>query len=280
MRGWLLWMLATPLLGGCQTHLVLGDQTVKMTSTLTDLTYQQVLNNVAMFVHNPAALPSIVVFSAGTASIVDQCGYSGNANYAPTLPFRQQGGGALPILTLLFNPNAQRQVTENWTMVPVTDTDHLRRIRCAFQLLVQNAQTTDCDKCQARLVDYYLGDPAFWECEIPHGWYHTGSKKEVPKGACFVGCYLNTYVWVLPEGLEGLTRFTMTVMDLATGKPYQPTKTVVKTFKADGKLETRQETTTETDQEALKKLRQLTVPPERPRKSPIPVNPGLYFLPR
>jgi hypothetical protein len=250
-----------------------------MSNTLTDLNYRQVLNNVAMFVHNPSALPSIAAFTTGTASIVDQRGYTGNANYAPTLTFGQQGGGALPILTLLFNPSVQRQVTESWSMVPVGDADHIRRIRCAFQLLVQDAQPPDCDHCQARLEEFFLERAGRWECVIPHGWYQTGCKKDVPRDACFVGSYGNTYVWVMPDGLEGLTRFTITIMDLASGKPHLPTKTIVKTFKADGKLESRQETTTDIDQEALDKIRRATVPPDRPRKSPIPVNPSLYFLP-
>jgi len=278
MRRWMVLVLAAPLLAGCQTHLVLRDDAVKLSNTLADLNQQQVLNNVAMFVHNPSALPSLVAVTAGTASINEQHAFSGNATYAPTLTFGQQGGGALPILTLLFNPTAQRQVTENWSMVPIIDTDHLQRIRCAFQLLVQDAPTTDCDHCQARLEDYFLGDAAHPECVIPHGWYHTGCKSEVPKDACFVACYRDTYVWVMPDGLEGLTRFTMTVMDLTSGKPHTPTKTIVKTFK-DGKLESSQETTTEVDQEALEKLRKSALPPDRPRKSPIPVNPGLFFVP-
>jgi hypothetical protein len=276
MRGWLLSVSAVTILAGCQTHLVLRDDALKMSNTLTDLQYQQVLNNVALFVHNPSALPGLAAFTAGTASVADQKGYSGNANYAPTLTFHQQGGGALPILTLLFNPSVQRQVTENWTMVPITDTDHLRRIRCAFQLLVQG-ETTDCDRCRARLEAYYLGEADRWECVIPHGWYHAGGKKDVPKNACYVGCYCGTYVWVMPDGLEGLTRFTMTVMDLVSGKPDLPTKTVVKTFKADGKLESTQETTTELDREAIERIRKAEIPPDRPRKSPIPVNPSLYF---
>src|SRR5262249_2045959 len=132
MRAVTMLLVACPLLGGCQSHFVLLDNSVKMTETLTDLNYQQVLNNVAMFVHNPSTLPSFAAISRGTANVADQKAYNGNANYAPTLLFSQQGGGALPILTLLFNPSLQRQVTENWSMVPITDTDHLKRMRCAF----------------------------------------------------------------------------------------------------------------------------------------------------
>jgi hypothetical protein len=271
MRSCLPLLLALPVLGGCQTHLVLSDNAVKMSNSLTDLNYQQTLNNVALFVHNPSSMPSIAATTIGTATIADQRGYSGNANYAPTLPFGQQGGGALPILTLLFNPSVQRQVTENWSLVPVTDADHLLRIRCAFQLLVQDAPTTGCDKCQARLEAFFLTDAAHMECFIPHGWYHTGSKKDVPKDACYVGCYHDTYVWVLPDGLEGLTRFTITILDLARGKPYTPTKTIVKTFKADGKLDTTQETTTMVDREALQRLREAEFPEDRPRLTTLSV---------
>ena len=274
-------LLATPLLGGCQTHLQLCDNAVKMTNTLTEYNYQQVLDNVAMFVQNPSALPSVALLNAGTANVSDQKAYSGNANYAPTLTFHQQGGGALPILTLLFNPSVQRVTTENWSLVPIIDTDHLRRIRCAFQLLVIDGETTECDQCRARLATYFLGDGQDWEeCIIPHGWYQVGHKKDVPKDACYTGCYESCYVWVTPDGLEGLTRFTMTVLDLMTGKARLPTKTVVKTYKADGALETRQETTTEIDQEALAKLRKEADPGDRPRKSQFSVNPGLFFVPR
>src|SRR5439155_23405397 len=114
------------------------------------------------------------------------------------------------------------------------------------------------------------------------GWYRTGCKKDVPKKACHVGHYCDTYVWVLPDGLEGLTRFTMTVIDLATGKPHAPMKTVVRTYKADGKLDNTQVTTTEIDWEALDRQRKEGHRPERQRVyvNPPVVNPGLFFAPR
>ncbi len=39
--------------GGCRTHLSLRDNTLATTETLTDLNYQQVLDNLARFVANP-----------------------------------------------------------------------------------------------------------------------------------------------------------------------------------------------------------------------------------
>jgi hypothetical protein len=283
MRAWL--AVLAPLLAtsGCQTHLTLRDSTVCTAGTLTDLNYQMVLNNVALFVANPSSLPSVSVINAGTVTVGDQKAFSASATYSPTLTFAQQGGGALPILTLLFNPSAQRNVTENWSLAPVTDIDNLRRIRCVFQMLVlDGGQTTDCESCLELLKRFYLGEADRMDCVIPRGWFHAGCKKDVPKEACYVGRYCDTYVWVLPDGVEGLTRFTMTVIDLATGKPHAPMKTVVRTYKADGSLDNTQVTTTEIDWEALEKMKKQPGIAERPRQNVTPplVNPGLFFLPR
>jgi hypothetical protein len=117
------------------------------------------------------------------------------------------------------------------------------------------------------------------ECVIPMRWYCVGRKHDVPKEASYVAHYRDVYVWVMPQGLEGLTLFTMTVIDLATGKPHAPTKTVVKTYKSDGSLDNTQVTTTELDEEALAKLKRDS---GRPRQyvTPPAINPGYFFVPR
>jgi hypothetical protein len=283
MRAWAVVLALLPAVGGCATQASLRDNTVRTAATLTDLNYQQVLNNVAMFVANPAALPSVAVVNSGTVTVTDQKAYSTSATYSPTLPFSQQGGGALPILTLLFNPSVQRQLTENWTVTPVTDVDSLRRIRCAFQLLVlRGGQTSDCQNCRQLLEDFFLGESDRMDCLVPSGWYGTGCKADVPHDACYVGHCGTTYVWVMPDGLEGLTRFTMTVLELATGKPHAPMKTVVRTYKGDGTLDSTQVTTTEIDTAALERIKKQVYRPDRPRamEGPGSVAPGLLFVPR
>lgn len=50
------------------------------------------------------------------------------------------------------------------------------------------------------------------------GWFGVGRKRDVPKDACYVGCYCNTYVWVLPENVELLTRLTLAILDIHTFK--------------------------------------------------------------
>jgi hypothetical protein len=283
MRLWSLVFLAfLPTLPGCQTHLKLRDSTIRTTETLTELNYRQVLDNIALLSVNASTMPTFVVLNSGTVTVADQKSINANANYAPTLPFSQQQGSGLPMLSLLFNPSASRTLTENWSMTPVTDVDNLRRIRCALQLLVlRGRETTDCDECMEDLRRFYLGENSRMECLIPLGWYGTGGKRDVPKDACYVGQYHDCFVWVTPEGVEGLTRFTMTLTDLATGKPHAPTKTVVKTFKGDGTLDNTQVTTTEIDFDALEKQNK-GGQPDRKRSygTPPAINPGLFFIPR
>ena len=281
--GWLLLIALAGSAAGCRTHLSLRDNTLRTTSTLADLNYQQVLDNLARFVDNPAAMPSLAVVNAGTVNVADQKTISANATYAPTLTIAQQIGSGLPLLSLLLNPSGSRNVTENWSLAPITDIDNLRRIRCAYQLLVVNGEVdAKCIPCRDLLERFYLGEQSDLECVIPKGWYGQGCQHEVPECACYVGHYCDTYVWVDASGLDGLTKFTMTVIDLATGKPHAPTKTVVRTYSAEGKLDNTQVTTTEIDEEALNEMRKEAGHSDRVRQylSPPLVNPGMFFVPR
>ena len=44
---------------------------------------------------------------------------------------------------------------------------------------------------------------------IGPGWFHVGRKKDVPRGACYVGHHGHRYAWVGPEGRDALTEFTL-----------------------------------------------------------------------
>src|SRR6266446_8483053 len=219
-------------LSGCATHLALRNDTVRTTNTLTDLQYQQVLNNVARFHANPDTVPSFAVASAGTVSIADTTGAGISPTYSPTLTSAMQGGGALPILSLLFPLTASRAVTENWSLTPITDADNLRRLRCAYRLLVMGEATPNCQYCQKQMKEFFAGEEAaLVDYFPPRDWYGVGGKKDVPKDACYVGCHCGTYVWVLPGGMNDLSLFTMGALDLATGKLRTPQRTVVRKYK-------------------------------------------------
>ena len=278
-------LLGLSTLSGC-THVALRKDTVRTTNTLTDLQFQQVLDNVARFHDDPDTVPSFAVTTAGTVSVLDTAGAGVSPTYSPTLTFTQQGGGALPILSLLFPFTASRAVTENWSLTPITDADNLRRLRCAYRLLVMGEATPNYEFCRKEMKDFFAGEEAaLADYYPPRGWYGVGSKKDVPKDACYVGCHGCTYVWVTPEGMNGLATFTMGALDLATGKLRTPQRTVVRKYKGEPKPENlveTQVTTTEDDEAALEAIRQgRTRPAQRLRiTEPPPFNPGLFLLPR
>jgi hypothetical protein len=277
-------------LSGCATHCALRNNTVSTTNTLADLQYQQVLDNVARFHANPDTTPSFAVASAGTVSIADTAGAGVSPTYSPTLTNALQGGGALPILSLLFPLTASRAVTENWSLTPITDADNLRRLRCAFRMLVIGEEACNYEFCRKQMQEFFAGEEAdLVDYFPPRGWYCVGSKRDVPKCACYVGHYDGcggcTYVWVTPEGMNGLALFTMGALDLATGKMRTPQRTVVRKYKGEPKPENLTETqvtSTEDDQAALDSIRQgRTRPLNRARiTEPAPFNPGLFFVPR
>jgi hypothetical protein len=273
-------------LSGCATEHALQRDTVRTTNTLADLQFQQVLDNVARFHCDPDTVPSFAVATAGTVSVNDQCGAGVSPTYSPTLTFQQQGGGALPILSLLFPLSTQRAVTENWSLIPITDADNLRRLRCAYRLLVLGEATPNYEFCVKQMKEFFAGEEAaLADYYPPRGWYGVGGKKDVPKDVCYVGCHCGTYVWVLPGRMNDLALFTMGALDLATGKLRTPQRTVVRKYKGEPKPENLVETTvtrTEDDEEALKAIREGRIRPlGRPRITEFPpFNPGLFFLPR
>ena len=234
---WQIPMLILCLISGCRTHLSLQDHTLKTAATLADLNYQQVLDNVARFVCNAGTLPSVAVVNSGQVLITDQGSFGGAGTYTPTITAMQQLGG-FPIFNVLANPNVSHSLTENWSMVPVTDINKVRRLRGAFQLLVGAVEAPDYEDCLKSLEGFIPSEQEKLHLAIPTGWYCVGGKSDVPKEACYVGQFQQTYVWVLPHGVEAMSRFTMTIMQLSTSeRNTTPTKTVVQKFNAADELE-------------------------------------------
>jgi hypothetical protein len=197
------------LAGGC-THAQLERSTLNQGTTLADLQYKQVLDNLAAFVGNAAALPYFALTSTGQTQVADQG--EGTFSLSWMEPFTN--GQTLGM-------TASRQLTESWSLSSVLDADKLARMRCAYQLVV-GVPDNECDKCMHKLCEIYgkdIMDPVFLACHFPRGWFSVGCKKDVPKCACCIGRHCNTYVWVTPDGLDGLTRFTLTILNLAAASP-------------------------------------------------------------
>jgi hypothetical protein len=251
--------LASPLRAGyphmdilrySHTHQSLRQNTLFTTATLADLNCQQVLDNVARFVAHPDALPSLAVVNNGSVLVTDQSSFGGAATYAPTLSHLQQLGG-FPILSLFFTPNVTHNLAETWSVVPVTDAEKLRRIRCAFQLLVRGGiESGPCDDCHDRLSKFFNDEKELLDCRLPSGWFQVGCEADVPHDACYVSTFCDTWVWVDEAGIDGLVQFTLSILDLATTDLQEPTKSVVRNYDAEGKLQSTEVTTREGDPES------------------------------
>jgi hypothetical protein len=105
-------------LSGC-THIKLQRATVRQGSTLTDLQYQQILDNIAMFVSNPEAMPWQVKLTSGLVQVADQ----------------RAGGLTVDSLhqtQLSPTLSGQRAVVEQWNVNPVVERDDLESLRLAY----------------------------------------------------------------------------------------------------------------------------------------------------
>jgi hypothetical protein len=104
---------------GC-ANLQLRHSTVRQASTITDLQYQQVLNNLAMISGDREALPWALTLKAGSTQFSDSGTVSGSVTVG--------GGGARgPIFGLTTT------VVDQWGTVPVTDDNTLLILSYAYQ---------------------------------------------------------------------------------------------------------------------------------------------------
>src|SRR5208283_1085864 len=106
---------------GC-AHRRLEINTVKQAQTVVDLEYQQVLNNLAMFSLNPAALPSLATLKTGATQVGDTgtLGFLGVTGNKGTF-------GNSPTIA------GSRTIVDQWGLSPVTDDNNLMLLRKAFR---------------------------------------------------------------------------------------------------------------------------------------------------
>jgi hypothetical protein len=250
---------------GC-TAARLRQRTIHQASTLPELQYQQVLENLARFAENPATLPWHVNLREGTTQITDSATGGALVDLGPPAVTQPQIFGS-------------RTVVAQWGMAPVIDPTELRLLRIAYrrahglnempdpalldelvheikgqipsnadlrdeselfydfqgqanpnsaQLDARVISTNDDEVCTDRSATYRERSPLARNvcrkvdsiqeelARIGPGWFHVGRKRDVPKGASFVGHSGDCYVWVCPDGREALTEFTLTVMKLSS----------------------------------------------------------------
>ena len=187
------------------TQVQLERSTLRQLGTLTDLRYKEVLDNLARSVHNPAVLPYFSGIGTGTTVVTDM----------------GESDGVLAPAAMMsaLDFKASRQVLENWTLSPAYEADRLEAMRCAYQRVVTGGCRGTNMACQEQMKKY-LNEQEL--SELTSGWFAAGKRKDVPKGACYVGHYHDVYVWVMPGGLDGLSKFTLAILEIAYELPNEP----------------------------------------------------------
>lgn len=133
---WTLVAAALLLIVGC-THVQLERSTLHLLATLTDLRYQEVLDNLARSVQNPSVLPYFSGIGTGSTVVTDM----GESDL--TITWTNPRSVAVPMMEAL-GLKASRSLLENWTLSPIYEADRLEAMRCAYQAVVTGgARGTD-----------------------------------------------------------------------------------------------------------------------------------------
>jgi len=147
-------VLAVLCSGGCTANR-LQRGTISQSSTLTDLQYQQVLDNLAMFACNPDSMAWHVKVNGGVVQVADQgmgiigANAGGPQQFAPSL-------------------GLQRNVLHQWNVDPVIDSNDLELLHIAYRKAVNPED-----------IEGTIRRDAFEQiCELSTG-YHIALTREV-----------------------------------------------------------------------------------------------------
>ncbi len=179
---WTWWLAIAVVTCGCMNQ-QLQLTTRRTLGSLPDLQYQQVIDNLATIAANPAFLPYLAVVGQGSIQVTD----NGNALLA-------LGVSRTPPAADVLSLGASRNVTGTWSLGTITSPEKIRGMHALYHRTVLGSTRRD---------------PAY-------RWLKIGCRRDVPKQACFVGRHGRTFVWVMPEGMAGLSDLSLAIMDIAT----------------------------------------------------------------
>jgi hypothetical protein len=133
MWKWGLITMSALALPGC-ANVQLKLSTLRSASTLTDLQYQQVLNNLAMYCDDPTALPWHVNLQNGAVQVADAGSLGTIAQSDLSHAFTWS-----PYVT------GTRSIVTQWSTVPVTDDTTLKLLRLAYQIAISYRTDRELD---------------------------------------------------------------------------------------------------------------------------------------
>jgi hypothetical protein len=221
------------ILNGCQAR-QLENHALRQASTLSDLQYRQVMNNLAAMASNSSALPYFSAAQAGHTTIVVNPSVNNVVSWDLIT-----AAGALFNKTLFDKGSVtaaySQQNNETWDTSSSLDPLQLYMMqglyRRALGLPVPEAQQLVLDTffspVEPKKATYgpaahpkYSGVYAAAMQSLYHNInpssFGVGKKCDVPRNACYVGHHSGCYVWVLPGHMEDLTNLTIAIIDVGT----------------------------------------------------------------
>jgi len=200
---------------GC-TNVQLTNKTLHHAESAEDVRYKEVLENLAMVADNPANLPSYSSIYAGVTDLTDSFGITNDNFLTNNRPKAQltSYSGDIDVL-------ASRVIKQNWNLDPVVIPEKLRAMQSACKWALFGPDSISPEN-RSMLMKYNPTYPRGYYLavdadlfQLPQCWLHKGSKRDVPRNARYQASCNDTCVWVMPEGIGGLSQFTLIMQDIA-----------------------------------------------------------------
>lgn len=210
MKFWMFGFVACACTG-C-TMMSLERHSVAQTDSAIDLRYREIMDNLAMIANDPSTLPSYSSIYAGTAFVQDQ----GELISTTVTPWLAKAGSQA------VNPQLNRQIGLNWALDPIVIPERLEAMRAACQWVIggPNHVHKDSMSLLIRPEEAEAGPDRHFGvydklAQLPPGWLYMGRKRNVPACARYKAHCGETWVWVTPDGMKGLTDFALIIQHLA-----------------------------------------------------------------
>jgi hypothetical protein len=198
-------LVLVPLLGTGCTSLALERHTLNQTATLTDVRFQQVMDNLAATAANSAVLPAYAPIGEGTSLIQDTMIFD-----AKTLWQRANFKGFSSSTLAL---TGQRQPQPQWTLDPASEPQQLEAMQYALIWAVCGSPPPPCSEAERLLKHFQVYDAL---ARMPGGWLHYGDCHDPSQKVLYRGRCGGVKVSVGPDGMQGLSAFTLIIQDIAT----------------------------------------------------------------
>jgi hypothetical protein len=217
MSRWILILASGFACSGCTT-MALERHALRQGESAAEVRYQEVLENLALVAHDPAALPAYSSIFVGTTQVTDSESLGSTTLWVSRGVMSTARAG---FLSETASPLLTRNVSENWALDPLIAPEKIEALRCACRWVIYGPETA-CGNCPGLLLspeeDHSPGrhfGVAQRLARLPGCWLHVGGLKDVPLTALYKAHFEHTWVWVMPDGMEGLADFTLIFQDIA-----------------------------------------------------------------